>query len=48
MPDKQWNTLPEGFQQEWVLSSIRRGNVEIGHDWLGCQGFPDKANRSIF
>ena len=48
VPHGQWSTLLEGFQQEWVLSSIRRGNVETGHDWLGGQGFPDKANRSIF
>lgn len=27
-----------------VIRSIGRGNVETGHDWLGSQGFPDKAN----
>lgn len=37
---EQWNTILEGFG--WGKSefySVRRGNSETGHDWLG-QAFP--------
>lgn len=32
---KQWCTLPEGFWAKFS-TSIRNGNMEPGHDFLGC------------
>lgn len=40
--------VAQDLGQERVLHSIRRGNVEIGHDGLGGGGFPYKASRPIF
>ena len=48
VPQKQWRILPKGFWARVSLQSIRRGNVETGHEWLGGQGFPYKAGRSYF
>ena len=40
----QWNTLPSYFGQEQVLQGVSRGDLKIGHDWLGSQGFLYKAS----
>lgn len=32
--------FPHATIWELVLQSVRRGNIETGHDWLGGQGFP--------
>ena len=44
VPYKQWDTLAKGF---WARVG-RRSRQETEHDWLGGQGFPYKASKSIF
>lgn len=40
--------FPGDLGKERISQSIRRGNVETGHDWLGGGGFPYKASKPCF
>ena len=48
VPYRTGALFQKDFGKSEYIESIRKGNAETGHDWLGGQGFSYKANRSYF
>lgn len=48
VPQRQWDSLSEGYWTRSGFYRVSRNNQKTGQDWLRGWGFPCKASKSHF